>query len=374
MRRRHGFTLVELLVALALILFVMLILTEAFSSGMETFRRLKAIGDMQERLRSTALILRRDLSADHFEGHRRLSDPTFWNDGYPWAGFFNLPRNGGSVAEGADPDLQTAPPYGNYVIAPVRGVYPATQDPPFFPLLYFSVKLRGNGRGDYFSAHVPGGSPVLTRGTNSFGLPRDGQYQEQGLNAFGGQWAEVLYALVPNGTSAGTDTPLYALYRCQFVVVPDNADVNNRVPATALGDYYEMSCRPKQNNLYFNTPHDLTNPANRVLNKALADANNPRGTPIDRLNPAPWAATLLLSDVVSFDVRALTSSTSTGNQDPYFIDLTTAGPFDTANPKARNPDSTQGPPGFVIRGLQISVRIWDLKTQQTRQVTMIQDL
>ena len=381
MRRRPGFTLVELLVALALIVFVMLILTEAFSSGVETFLRLKAVGDMQARLRAAGTILKRDLGADHFEGHRRLSDPTFWNDGYPSAGFFHLPRNGGSIAEGADPDLQTAPPYGNYFIAPVRGAYPANRSPPFFPLLYFTVKLRGNGRGDYFSANVPAGSPVLSRATNDFGLPRDGQYQERGLNAFGSQWAEVLYTLVPTGTSAGTDTPLYALYRCQFVVVPENANVNNRLPATAIDGYYEMSCRPAPGPnptspplLSFNTPNDLTVPANRVLNSALAGANSPRGTPIDRRNPAPWSATLLLTDVISFDVRALTRSTATGAQDPYFIDLTTAAPFDTADPKWARPNSTQGPPGFVIKGLQVSVRVWDLKTQQTRQVTMIYDM
>ena len=40
-RRRPGFTLVELLVAMALILFIMVILTEAFSAGLETFRRIR---------------------------------------------------------------------------------------------------------------------------------------------------------------------------------------------------------------------------------------------------------------------------------------------------------------------------------------------
>ena len=375
MRRRHGFTIIELLVALALIIFIMLILTEAFSAGMETFRRLKAIGDMQERLRSTAMILRRDLAADHFEARRRLSDLNFWNDGYPSAGFFNLPQNSGSVGEGSDPDLQAQAPYNGYVIAPVREIYPGNANPQFFPMLYFSAKLRGNGRGDYFSANVPAGSPLLTQSTNNFGQASDGQYQEPGLNAFGSQWAEVLYALVPTGTSAGTNTPLYALYRCQFVVVPDNTNVNNQVAAGGITGYYEMSCWPNQNTLYFNTPHDLTNPANRVLNNAQANPNGPRGIAINRQNPALWSATLLLSDVVSFDVRALKYDlTPQPAQEPYFVDLTTNGAFDTADPKATNPNSNQGPPNYVIKGLQISIRIWDLKTLQTRQITVIQDL
>ena len=59
MRLRRAFTIIELMVSMALILFIMVILTEAFSAGMETFRQLKALGDMQERLRTATSILRR---------------------------------------------------------------------------------------------------------------------------------------------------------------------------------------------------------------------------------------------------------------------------------------------------------------------------
>src|SRR5262245_46777387 len=65
--RRQGFTVVELLVAMALIVFIMTILSEAFSAGLKTFRDLKAAGDMSERLRSATTVLRSDLlAADHF--------------------------------------------------------------------------------------------------------------------------------------------------------------------------------------------------------------------------------------------------------------------------------------------------------------------
>src|SRR5262249_5376277 len=72
---RSAFTLVEMLVAMALTIFVMVILSECFILGLETFSGLKAIGDMQEELRSAANVLRADLCQDHFEGKRRLSDP-----------------------------------------------------------------------------------------------------------------------------------------------------------------------------------------------------------------------------------------------------------------------------------------------------------
>src|SRR5206468_12821885 len=42
------------------------------------------------------------------------------------------------------------------------------------------------------------------------------------------QWAEVAYFLWPNGSTA-EGTTLYALYRCEFKVVPDNRFINGRV-------------------------------------------------------------------------------------------------------------------------------------------------
>src|SRR5262245_66481246 len=65
--RRAGFTLVESLVAMALIIFLMLILTTAFVQGLETFRRLKAAGDMQDRLRQSTTTIKDDLSWNHFQ-------------------------------------------------------------------------------------------------------------------------------------------------------------------------------------------------------------------------------------------------------------------------------------------------------------------
>lgn len=60
MRRRQGFTITELLVAMALIVFIMNILSQAFVAGLESFRQLKGIGDLQEDLRMAAIDLRSD--------------------------------------------------------------------------------------------------------------------------------------------------------------------------------------------------------------------------------------------------------------------------------------------------------------------------
>ena len=52
-----GFTLIELLVAMALIVFIMTILSQAFSEGARTFRHLKEIGDLDERLGDDCIAL-----------------------------------------------------------------------------------------------------------------------------------------------------------------------------------------------------------------------------------------------------------------------------------------------------------------------------
>src|SRR6187455_1903740 len=104
MRRQHrrGFTITELLVAMALIIFIMYILAEAFSAGSSAFRNLKAIGDMNEKLRTTTNILRKYLSADHFDGRKRASDLDFWRDGPPKQGFMRIYNGSDSTFEGVD--------------------------------------------------------------------------------------------------------------------------------------------------------------------------------------------------------------------------------------------------------------------------------
>src|SRR4249920_3275257 len=64
--RRAGFTIVELLVAAAVTIFIMVILASAFQAGLDTFRNLKAAGDMQERLRTATVLLRSDMTSWHF--------------------------------------------------------------------------------------------------------------------------------------------------------------------------------------------------------------------------------------------------------------------------------------------------------------------
>src|SRR6266511_204458 len=71
--RRAGFTMVELLVAMALIVLIMSILSQVFVEGLATFRNLKGIGDMQENLRTASVPQSNDLIVRHFDGNKKLS-------------------------------------------------------------------------------------------------------------------------------------------------------------------------------------------------------------------------------------------------------------------------------------------------------------
>jgi hypothetical protein len=200
-----------MLVATALIMFIMAILSEAFVASTKTFRDLKAVGDMAEKLRTATTLLKRYLSADHFEGKKRLSDPSFWASGPPQEGFFRVfqatpaialvtpPAANTNSLEGTDPDA------GQVSTITTNAA------------LHFTVKLRGNTRGDFFSAAVPAGSPLLAP---LLGSP-ESRFQDA-TNTYNSQWAEVAFfpVLLPD-TANGV--PLYALYMRQRLIVADTS-------------------------------------------------------------------------------------------------------------------------------------------------------
>jgi type II secretory pathway pseudopilin PulG len=327
MRKRAAFTLVEMLVSMALILFVMVILSTAFTTGLQVFRQLKGLGDMEERLRSAAQILRRDLAAYHFENYRRLSDPNFWGDGPPQQGFFRIWQGSASTLEGQDVDGIKSSRATNH-------------------FLHFTCKLSGQGQGDFatsdvttvLSSLIPPAPPLLalppplaqsaqdllSRGDSRYqpvytwipGIP-GAQGHFQGPLQFRGRWYEVVYFMQPSGLSTGgSGVPLNTLYRRQLGIL-DTAGVFpsvssqvtglpvplSNVLASATGtdwmNFSEIACRKVQDfsakptldpipgiyqdNVHFSTPADLTMPARRFAmlppNPNVAGATELAGIP-----------------------------------------------------------------------------------------------
>ena len=437
MPARQAFTLVEMLVSMALILFIMVILSTAFTTGLQVFRQLKGLGDMEERLRSTAQILRRDLSAYHFENYRKLSDTTFWTDGSPQQGFFRLWQASPSSSEGADGD----------------GI-PSTRATGH--MLHFTSKLSGQGQGDFATSSLPTALSLQALVTSN----GDNRYQQSGQ--FRGRWFEVAYFLRPNQLSAGgSGSQLFTLYRRQLGVL-DTTGVNPSLasqlnglstPVKAatgvdLGNFSEISYKKAgdmfavnpanatsyPDTIVFNSPADLTMPIRRfamlpgaagsaemagipadrllslsssggypitnrsypILGEVPSDQGWPTASPALGANPPAWSANsglagadVLLSDVISFEIKALFQGSNdftdipTGNN--TLLASAGIGVFDTwSNRKDNLFDYSNSATGGTtnsapitsssIQALKITIRIWDAKTLQARQITIIQDM
>ena len=418
-QRRQAFTLVELLVAMALIVFIMAILSEAFVAGLKTFRDLKAVGDMDQRLRTVTTLLRDDLSEDHFTGRIRLSDLNFWSQGAPpREGFFRIFQG-------------TAPPSPTYFIEDSDAggdripSYIATDH-----RLHFAVKRRANQKDRFFTASVvnppnPPTSPLLTLTTNfdaELGAA-GGRLIASPISTYSSQWAEVAYFLVaiPDGTLATTPAgplglPLFDLYRSELLIVPDNANLNwalSPAPGAPITPpplassrltntgpipppdpyqtlYAAMSCKPDplspdpaNPTLYFNNPSDVNNnnfqpvPAVPAVQRRAFDPQT-----FDPKNPTLRNATLLMTDVISFQVQVLLA----GQLNTGFVIKTEPSVYKDLADLITSPGSAPMPPfsfdtgnvpvqlNCVISAIKITLRVWDAKTQQARQISIIQDM
>jgi type II secretory pathway pseudopilin PulG len=464
---RKGLTLVEMLVALALTIFLMAILSEAFVTGLKAFRRLKAVGDLDQQLRTVSSIVRRDLQADHFEGGRRLSTyrlNTRRSDGLydrPELGYFYIREghSGGmtSVLEGVDsqnrPSLRDAADPANPAANPGD-------------LLAFTARLSGNRPENFFFGAVP-----LRRATNPplnpIHLPLDnwgyppGRFDAESNGVFSSQWAEIAYFIEPDlrpdgsvrtayDETTNTTLPLFKLYRVQLLLVPDAATlpifqdprsaVHTLEPpeghaawddgslitviedAVRWQNYYagnvgqgmpqeyrhDVSATPEQqpNNRWryrYNSPADVQFPGKRFF----ADPLNWRARRIARAGADLLAVNVLSWDVKVYDPVALVAG-PTGSFRPEFVDLgqpplipppnlwawngpTSPAPvalrsqflnpvyeFDTLgnrrDPASGDLSATAAPHNGPLQAIQIRIRLWDEKTRQTREITIVQDL
>jgi type II secretory pathway pseudopilin PulG len=471
MKCRHAFTLVELLVSLALIIFIMAILSQAFVAALGTFRNLKAAGDMAEKLRATTQILQRDLAAQHFEGTKRLSNPNFWLNGPPQQGYFQIYQGSKGNFEGND--LDTIPSYicTNHSLA-------------------FAICLTGQQITNFLSASAPqtflwqSQQPTFTGTAGAYearyqiAVPPPPSPAPVPLPSYNYQWAEVAWFMQPSinpstglpdttvtdptaGAPNGQPLTLYTLYRRQRLACPGDTNVHTRgaggdpfgfpmpvgIPYTSqYASCLELSCwglasaAGSTGSLYFNSPADLTVPGRRLGNGPLTIAPAGQGNAypypyqfttlaqdlqtLGISNPSLIGADIMLNDVVSFEVRML-PDLSAIPENAQFTALATVEPFVTlfdapftvaANPpytytapyqadgktpipgmvfdtwtstndqfsnysQWNVPFASQNPKalgttiplgGPIIQAIQVTIRIWDSKTNQTRQVSIVQ--
>ncbi|HVS36484.1 MAG TPA: prepilin-type N-terminal cleavage/methylation domain-containing protein [Gemmataceae bacterium] len=437
MRRRSGFTLVEVLVAMALILFIMTILAAAFGAATQTVSDLKSAGDMAERLRGAATVIRRDLEATHCYNAQGSAAPirsvfgtssASLNPPPKW-GFVRIEEGSPAILEGTD--VNGLPSYYQTTAA-----------------LAYTMVLQGKERNDFMSAFVPG-SPLTNPADATLGPP-DQRFEDTpnttAPQVYNSPCAEAALFLVPTNDSTdsvnGTALPLYGLYRRQMLCVPPTAlwaqaDWNPGVSAAQAPGYIEISALPNAGegvagNLTFNSLMDLTQPVRRFWMTRNNLGNNAAGlyqplpglaTPGTRYptmgecNAAYQAADLLMPDVLSMDVRVLVANDPNNPNDqtnndfrdlfdpavqayasganPAFLQGNGPRVFDTWSGAV--PATALGPnysffwnqPGhptsiplyqngngtpIQIQAIQITLRVWDFKTKKSRQVTIVQQM
>lgn len=402
-RTRAGFTLIEMMVAMALTLFIMVILSQAFILSLEAFSQLKGIGDMQINLRAAENMLRNDLGQDHFEGKRRLSDLTLTGGPQivarpPQEGFF-------AVARYSACDLTGTPGFPYVYEGPdVNGMGSFLA---FNHVLYMTVKRKGNQQENYFNASLvetsaaPGvlgpffGPASLTvynvspanLATSTLSVPyRGGSYA-----FYGSQWSEVLYYLVrtgsteePSNPTSVQGTPTFSLIRAQFVMVPNGTNVSDlyATPAYTSGQistlsqttFQGMSCNPVTSggvtSLKFFSPADAATQGapQRVipdLTRFVPGWVDPPGP--GRLINSVFGVreTLVLPNVVSFQVQVMPLGSWA------FDDMQPLAPASISAPYLYDTAMT---PSSGLKGIRVTLRIWDNKTRQTRQASVVQDL
>lgn len=340
--RRGGFTLVELLVAAALCVVIMTILAVSFRSGMDTLSQMKTVGDLTDKLRAAEVIMQNDLSRYHLEDESgtsvRLSDRSVnkkwdginfgWTGTQQKKGFFR-------VTQGSPPTLEGTSEAGN--------VFRARDH-----WMHFTTKASGQSQQDMFSINVPT-TPNIALDVNL----------QNGFSSTGNlssTWAEVAYFLVDNPGQTTSDNPgmpgtglqLATLYRRQRVIAqaaPSSPAIKLAVSDIPL--FPNLSVNATTGDL--NTPLSITVGGNRLggggVPTRLMDGAQPNGGDV------------LLSNVVSFQIQVMRGT------DTDFSDIP-GGTWDSATSTAAT----------RIRGVQIHLRVYDVKNAVTRQMTLQQDL
>ena len=426
---KKGFTLVELLVSMAIIIFMLSIMSQAFVIATTCMSGVKGVGELLDKGRPVLAVLQKDLSAYHFDGYKRLSDADFWNNGPPRQGYFQIYEGGATSYEGTTTDGVTYQRSGS-----------ASDH-----RLAFTSRLSGKNPEDFYVAafeqYFDNNGVIHPDCLNLIGLfnsnavlqaSKNSQRYDFNPGVLHSQWAEIAYFTKANNRTAN-GTPLMDLYRQQKAVLPSNAEANGLAlsdtmpvppyqPNTSKMPYYEnFSCKSNAGKIYFNSPSDLTMPNYRMAS----------GLP-NTLYPN---SDLLITDVISFDVRilpdsslqdfSLISSLSTFgyryNQSsniqtpPCIFDTWTTGndgstQYDIGNfntgvwqptawdssksPVAPAPNTGINPAtlipiwnhnrsgmagniftpskGLRINAIQVSIRIWDEKSQKAREFKIIQ--
>ena len=141
--------------------------------------------------------------------------------------------------------------------------------------LQFAVKQRGNQREKFFSSQIPGNSQLASKSATLLRAPgvEGGASMKESGSVFNSPWAEVAWFLAPQGTTIEPNnatppplgTPLYGLYRAQFVAAADTRDLpalpaNSGFATAASQPGVACVDDPVSGNTNYWSPSDMTQP------------------------------------------------------------------------------------------------------------------
>ena len=316
--QRQGFTLVELLVSMAIIIFMLSIMSQAFVIATTCMQGMKTVGELIDKVRPVMTIMQRDLAADHFDGTKKLCDPDFWEYGPPREGYFSIVQGGASEQE---TPVSMAGPVKYYISNSTSN-----------HALTFTSRLPGKNPTEFYTAEYPTTHKDRMNGIynypNSTYASFPAYMMVQNARRFDFirdiihcKWAEVAYFIKKNDSvvpkdPAGTsvDLPLHDLYRQQRVILPDVSDMNKAGILNASPDPFNLFSHyvdSATNKVVFNQPADVTAPWKRFGNRGAAPAALPNfkayADPTG-LNDIGNNSDLVLTNVISFDVRVINDS------------------------------------------------------------------
>jgi hypothetical protein len=319
-----------MLVATALILFIMAIISTVFASASKTYSALKTAGDLQERLRTGTSIIRKDLACEHFEGPfitgrsgPRVGDQRMDQPGWmpPPRGYFEIRQFGLPIFEPSA--LPPLPPLTNVV----------TDDGT--PGGLFSTRAPGgpaNGHMIRFTCKLPDGPPSELHCVDVTNLGTFAPLHDRRANAFPPanpldtsgvlytRWYEVQYFLQPYSTGettppngAGVTLQLHSLRRRVRFLAPTGVDYGPMQPTIAtairldnpniaLVEVPIPGANPAMSMLRLLGPEDVTNPNYRVQELTIAQKFG-----------VDTGDDILMTDVISFEVKAAWFN----NQSPF---------------------------------------------------------
>lgn len=336
---RRGITLVELMVAMAITLVIMLVLGEGFKGTLDFVRGANSLGGMIYQLNGAGTVMTRDLKAEHFapEDYKPNRGVHLSDQRLDW---FNLPPGPGNK--------RWAPPRGGFF----RAYSPRPSYETFNDQEGFRISWAENHH-LHFTSILPGGND-------------QNLYTVKGANgAYSSRAAEVAYFLAPTGRTdpGASGRNLYNLHRRYRLVALDDEVPNfPPIPAGAGTDEEVLSRNAQTGRI--NTLATVTDPRNRM--------------PLTPLSGVRFGEDILLSNVLSFEVlvdwtphpsqpgsTAPPAGFATNSDAPW--DFLTQGNnlFDTAP----TPPQTAVPQYVRVKSLRVVIRVWDPRMKLARQNT-----